>query len=119
MSRRSPPMAINSHRSGRGGIPPSEPGLSLQLPTELLLPVVRQVVEQTLRVLGESRAAQRESRLAYSEDEAAQLLGLESHVLRDERRRGRIKASSIVGRRIRYLRSDLVDYLMARRVEVK
>jgi hypothetical protein len=39
------------------------------------------------------------------------LLGLEAHQLRDERRRGRIAASRIVNRSIRYLRSDLMDYL--------
>lgn len=53
---------------------------------------------------------------AMNEAEAAEWLGIEEHVLADERRRGRITASKIVGRRIRYLRGDLVDYLVERRV---
>src|SRR5262245_10696001 len=55
-------------------------------------------------------------RLAVSEPEAAALLGLEPHQLRDERRRGRITASAIVGKRIRYTREDLVGYLSGRRI---
>jgi hypothetical protein len=42
-------------------------------------------------------------------------MDLEPWVLRDERRRGRIHASQIVGRRIRYTREDLMNYLIARR----
>lgn len=58
-------------------------------------------------------------RLAYSEPEAAQLIGLESHQLRDERLRGRISASQIVGRRIRYARDDLLAYLARNRTEAR
>ena len=47
--------------------------------------------------------------------DAARLLGLEQHQLRDERRRGRLTASRIVNREIRYLRSDLMQYLLRRR----
>src|SRR5262249_32972554 len=54
-------------------------------------------------------------RLAYAEAEAARLIGLKYHQLRDERLRGCIQASQIVGRRIRYLRNDLLDYLTSRR----
>jgi hypothetical protein len=50
-------------------------------------------------------------RLAYSESEAADLLGLKPHVLRDERLRGRIGHTKIVGGRIRYRREDLLAYL--------
>ena len=49
--------------------------------------------------------------MAYSEEEAARLLGLNSHQLRDERRRGRTAASQFVGRQIRYLREDLISDL--------
>ena len=41
-------------------------------------------------------------KLAFSEPEAASLLGLEQHQLRDVRRRGEIASTKIVGRRIRY-----------------
>jgi hypothetical protein len=81
-----------------------------------LRPLVAAVVEETLAQLEAARAAVPE-RLAYSEAEAARLLGLQPHQLRDERRRGRIGASTVVGKRIRYTRDDLVSYLMSRRVE--
>jgi hypothetical protein len=42
---------------------------------------------------------------------------MEQHQLRDERLRGRIGASQIVGRRWRYTRDDLLRYLQSRRVE--
>ena len=42
-------------------------------------------------------------------------MSLNPHQLRDERRRGRIKASIGPGRKILYTRSQLLDYLDARR----
>jgi hypothetical protein len=45
------------------------------------------------------------------------LLGVEPHVLADERRRGRIGASQIMKRRVRYLREDLLAYLHGRRTD--
>ncbi len=98
------------HRNGQpgparqpaNGRPPS--GLSLQLDQDALAPLVREIVREVLQQLEEARTAVPEGRLAWSEEEAARLPGLEPHVLRDERRRGRIGASSIVGRRIRYTR---------------
>lgn len=54
--------------------------------------------------------------IAYSESEGARLIGLHPWNLRGERLRGRIKASRIVGRRIRYLRSDLIEYLTRHRI---
>src|SRR5262245_18486101 len=79
----------------------------------------QQAVEETLRRLEEARssAPDRRDRLAYPEAEAAALLGLAQHVLRDERRRGRIAATKVVGGRVRYTRQDLIDYLMASRRE--
>jgi hypothetical protein len=93
-----------------------QPGLSLALDPEALRPLVQLVLDQALARLDAARATLPEGKLCYSEEEAARLLGLEPHVLRDERRRGRIGASSIVGRRIRYLHQDLLDYLLGRRV---
>ena len=43
------------------------------------------------------------------------MMGLHPHQLRDERLRGRIKASVGPGRKILYSRQDLLDYLEARR----
>jgi hypothetical protein len=78
---------------------------------------VRAVVVEVLAAQAGDRPSLPSGRLAYSEPEAAALLGLAPWVLRDERRRGRIAASSVVGRRIRYLRSDLERYLADRRTE--
>jgi hypothetical protein len=91
-------------------------GLSINLDPEALTPLVEMVVQTTLARLEAVRTAL-DGKLAYSEEEAARLLGLEPHVLRDERRRGKITASKIVGRRIRYLREDLTAYLLGRREE--
>lgn len=79
-----------------------------------LEPVIELIVERVVARLEREREALGD-RVAFSEAEAAQLIGLEQHQLRDERRRGRIKASRIVNRSIRYLRSDLLDYLMRNR----
>lgn len=85
-------------------------GVSLNLDFDVLRPLIEKVVSETVQHLSEAQAGLGD-RLGYSEAEAAALLGLESHVLRDERRRGRIKAYVIVGRRVRYARQDLIDYL--------
>jgi hypothetical protein len=88
--------------------------VSLQLEAEALKPLIQQVVSEVLARL-DSERAKLDGRLAYSEVEAAKMLGLEPHVLRDERLRGNIGASAIVGRRIRYTREDLTGYLLSRR----
>jgi hypothetical protein len=91
--------------------------LSLYLDPAALRPIIEAVVAETITRVEERRAALPEGRLAYSEEEASRLLGLEPHVLRDERRRGRITGSRVVGRRIRYTRQDLLDYLMRTRTD--
>ena len=53
-------------------------------------------------------------RLGYTEPEAAALIGVQPHVLRDCRRRGEIPASK-VGKRIVYERDALSDFLRRRR----
>jgi hypothetical protein len=88
--------------------------LTLALDPEALRPLVRDIVAEVLTQVRQEEA-RLDGRLAYSEEEAARLLGLLPHVLRDERLRGRIAASAIVGRRVRYLRADLLAYLMGRR----
>jgi excisionase family DNA binding protein len=47
----------------------------------------------------------------YTEEEAAALLRVKRHTLRDARLRGEISFSRIVMRRVRYTRSDLENYL--------
>jgi Helix-turn-helix domain len=87
---------------------------SLQLDTESLRPIIRTIVEEVVAQL-ESNRVKLDAKLAYSEQEAARLLGVGVHVLADERRRGRIAASQIVGKRIRYTPDDLSNYLASRR----
>jgi len=95
---------------------PTDSPVALTLNHDALRPLIAEVVEQTLVRLDATRAALPD-RLAFSEPEAARLIGLNSHQLRDERLRGRIAASQIVGKRVRYLREDLVAYMLAGRKE--
>jgi hypothetical protein len=91
-----------------------ERGLSLAIDAEALRPIVAAVVSEVLAALPAGTG----DRLAYGEGEAAELLGLQRHQLRDERLRGRISCSKIVGRQIRYTREDLLAYLARERFEV-
>jgi hypothetical protein len=50
-------------------------------------------------------------RMAFSEAEAAGMLGIAPHVLREQRRLGRIEYSKGPGRRILYTRAHIETYL--------
>lgn len=89
-------------------------GLALHLDAEALKPLVALVVAEALAQLDAARAAL-DGKLAFPEAEAARLLSLEPHQLRDERRRKRISASVGPGRKILYRRDDLIAYLTDRR----
>jgi Helix-turn-helix domain len=73
-----------------------------------LRPVIEVVVEQLVDRLVP------DDRLAVSEAEAARLLGIAPHVLRDARRRGEVTAGKI-GKTYVYLRSDLVTLVRTRK----
>ena len=88
-------------------------GAALQIDEESLRPLVQQIVSATVVQLEDARAKVGD-RLAYSEAEAAALLSLHPHQLRDERYRRRIKASVGPGRKILYSRDNLVSYLINR-----
>jgi hypothetical protein len=92
-----------------------EPALTFALDPQALRPLIAAVVAEALAQLEDVRATL-DDRMAFSEPEAAVLLGLESHQLRDARRRGDVAASALAGGRIRYTRQDLLDYLRARRL---
>ena len=83
--------------------------IRFELDVETLRPVIQQVVAETLAQL-ETERSQFDARIAYTEPEAAALLGVQPHVLRDLRRLGEIDASRI-GKRIVYRRSDLLAFL--------
>lgn len=72
--------------------------------------LVREAVAQVLAEL-EARRPDLDGRLAYSEAEAADLLGLKHHQLRDLRLAGKVEFSRVVGARIRYTTAQLLDYL--------
>jgi hypothetical protein len=88
----------------------------LTVAADTLRPLIISVVEETLARLEKARADMPADRLAYSEEEAAALLGLKRWQLRDERYRGRIQASQIVRGRYAYQREDLIRYLALKRV---
>lgn len=74
-----------------------------------LRPLVTAIVAEVL-AQEESVKAKLGERLAYPEAEAAQLLGIRPHVLRDARLRGEIHAK-LCGKRYLYSREVLVKFL--------
>jgi hypothetical protein len=86
---------------------------TLSLNAEMLRPLLTEIVRQVVQEREQVKATIPD-RLAYSEREAAALLGLLPHQLRDERRLGRVRAFVVAGRRVRYAREDLIAYLTRR-----
>ena len=89
-------------------------GINLELDPETFRPLIEAAAAEAVARVGAVQA-QLNGKLAFSEPEAARLLSLEPHQLRDERRRGRIMASVGPGRKILYSREDLLAYLASRR----
>ena len=83
--------------------------LQIQFDQDALRPLVHLVVAEALERM-EAERAKFNGRLAFTEPEAAFLLGVKPHVLRDCRRRGELQGSK-VGSKIVYTRVDLVDFL--------
>jgi len=74
-----------------------------------LKPLITVVVRATLEEL-QAADAKLDGRLAYPEPEAAALLGVAPHVLRDARRRGELSAR-LCGKRYLYDRRELLRFL--------
>jgi hypothetical protein len=91
------------------------PPLALAVDANALTPLIAAVVEATLVRIDAARAALPADKIAFSEPEAARLLSLHPHQLRDARLRGEIEASVGPGRKILYSRGDLEKYLTSRR----
>ncbi|WP_428303702.1 helix-turn-helix domain-containing protein [Lacipirellula sp.] len=72
--------------------------------------LIQSSVSKALAAARDSDTVIPNNRLAYSEPQAASALGVKSHVLRDARLRGEIKATKVGGRHA-YMRDDLVNYL--------
>ena len=75
-----------------------------------LRPLVASVVAEVLESLRREERADPLQRIAYSEPEAASILGVRPHVLRDARLRGEV-ISTRVGGRIAYEPDALKKYL--------
>ena len=92
--------------------------MQLTIDPESFGPIIAATILATLAAIRDDEAKLGD-RLAFTEQESARLIGLEPHQLRDERLRGRIGASQIVNRRIRYTRDDLLGYLARNRTEAR
>lgn len=84
--------------------------MNISISTDDLRPLLSVIVQDALEQLEAGKAGMGDQ-LAFSESHAARLLGLNSHQLRDERQRGRISSTKVVGGQIRYCRDDLLQYL--------
>lgn len=83
--------------------------VTIQFDREDLRPLVQLAVAEALDRMEEERA-KFNGRMAFTEPEAAVLLGVKPHVLRDCRRRGELEGAK-VGSRILYTRVDLLAFL--------
>jgi hypothetical protein len=81
----------------------------IQFDHDDLRPLVALAVTEAMNHLEEERA-KFNGRLAFPEPEAAVLLGVRPHVLRDCRRRGELQGAK-VGSKIVYTRADLLEFL--------
>ena len=84
-------------------------GMKIVIDEDELRPFVEQVVIQAVERLDRDRARVGD-RLAFGEAEAAMMLGVPRHVLRDMRLRGEIIAGKL-GRRVVYSREQLLKIL--------
>jgi hypothetical protein len=91
--------------------------VNLTFDPETLRPLIKAVVAEVVSQMESDKAKIDNGRLVFTEEEAAAMLQLQPHCLRDERRRGKIGCSRVVGRRLRYTKQDLLDYLRGRRIE--
>jgi len=93
---------------------PADPqAFALQLPADVLAPLVLQVVAAAIAEL--DRPGPFRDRMAIGEAEAAPLLSLRQHQLRDLRLAGRISFSRGPRNTVLYTKSDLAGYLTSRR----
>jgi len=84
-------------------------GMKIEFDSEALRPIVQMAVAAAMDRLEADRATFN-GRLAFTEPEAAVLLGVKPHVLRDCRLRGEILGAKVGSRNV-YTRSDLLEFL--------
>ena len=80
--------------------------MDLRIDPSELRPLVREVVEEVLSLVPQCD----KMRLGWREDEAARLLGMAPHQLRDRRLEGRIRGTKL-GRSWYYSRDELVKMI--------
>lgn len=90
-------------------------GVQLQIPDDSLRPLVKTIVAEVLAEY--SQIIGTEGRLAYTEPEAAALLGLTGRQLGEQRRAGRLSYSRGPKGAILYTKADLLAYLADRHEE--
>ena len=90
--------------------------MQFNLSAEEIRPLIHEILQTAVEKLEADKAGLGDQ-LAYSESDAARLPGLNTQQLRDERIRGRIASTRIVGGQIRYSREDLLAYLRRNRSE--
>lgn len=83
--------------------------LKIHFDQDDLRPLVHLAVVEALDHL-EAERTKLHGKLAFPEAEAAMLLGVKPHVLRDCRRRGELQGAR-VGSKIVYTRADLLEFL--------
>lgn len=90
----------------------TSPQVVINLDSDTLEPLIRQIVEEVLTRQRDLSATGRDldDQLMHSEPQAARKLGMTPVALRDERLRGRIGYVKR-GRQVRYLPEHLLDYV--------
>jgi hypothetical protein len=83
--------------------------LQIQFDHDAIRPLIHLAIAEVIERM-EADRAKLSGRLAFTEAEAAVLLGVKPHVLRDCRRRGEL-AGAKVGSKIVYTRADLLEFL--------
>lgn len=82
--------------------------VSLQIGVDVLRPLIKQIIREVVQELNDDRE-QFGGKLAYPLPEAAALLGVRQHVLRDARGRGEL-VGRLIGKKIVFSREELVAY---------
>ena len=81
--------------------------MKIHIDDDELKSLVKMVVRETIELVGQ------DGRLAYTETEAAKLIGVARHVLRDERLRGRVQHGKC-GKKIVYSKRQLLEFIEGR-----
>ncbi len=84
--------------------------MKIELSAADLRPVIEEIAAEVVARVGH---VAKDQRLAFDEGEAARLIGVAKHVLRDCRLRGEIQAAR-VGKKNLYRREDLAAFLAKR-----